>query len=118
MFIKKDLYFEIICSVLPQCFASFKISWKLQWCIIHFIGLPVKQPVFAKKFVKVEVEDRFAYLSDEDNSDDNKDDEDWSPSKELEKPKQQTYNGILFILSFNAVTPLGFCIDSKANNIS
>ena len=82
-------------------------------------GLPVKNPALNKKKVeKIEVEDRFAYLSDEDNSDDNKDDEDWSPSKELEKPKQQTYNGILFILSFNAVTPLGFCIDSKANNIS
>uniref|UniRef100_A0A7M5WT21 Uncharacterized protein n=2 Tax=Clytia hemisphaerica TaxID=252671 RepID=A0A7M5WT21_9CNID len=56
----------------------------------YFIGLPVKQPVFSRKFEKVEVEDRFAYLSDEDNSDDNKEDEDWSPSKELVKLKQHS----------------------------
>eukprot|EP00111_Clytia_hemisphaerica_P020841 TCONS_00061461-protein len=48
-------------------------------------GLPVKQPVFGKKVEKIEVEDRFAYLSDEDHSDDNKDDEDWSPSKEIQQ---------------------------------
>ena len=53
----------------------------------------MKQPVFAKKFEKIEVEDRFAYLSDEDNSDNNENDEDWSPSKELQKPKHQTHNG-------------------------
>ena len=49
-------------------------------------GLPVKNPALNKKKVeKIEVEDRFAYLSDEDNSDDNKDDEDWSPSKEIQQ---------------------------------
>uniref|UniRef100_A0A7M5XKZ9 Uncharacterized protein n=1 Tax=Clytia hemisphaerica TaxID=252671 RepID=A0A7M5XKZ9_9CNID len=47
-------------------------------------GLPVKNPALNKKKVEtIEVEDRFAYLSDEDHSDDNKDDEDWSPSKEI-----------------------------------
>ena len=53
--------------------------------VFWFSGLPVKQPVFGKKVEKIEVEDRFAYLSDEDNSDDNKDDEDWSPSKEIQQ---------------------------------
>ena len=46
----------------------------------------MKKPVFTKKVKKIAVEDRFAYLSDED-SDDNKDDEDWSPSKKVQTNK-------------------------------
>uniref|UniRef100_A0A7M5WQK4 Uncharacterized protein n=1 Tax=Clytia hemisphaerica TaxID=252671 RepID=A0A7M5WQK4_9CNID len=59
-------------------------------------GLPVKNPALNKKKVeKIEVEDRFAYLSDEDHSDDNKDDEDWSPSKEI-----STWSGGDFLLIY------------------
>ena len=60
----------------------------------------MKNPAFNKKKVeKIEVEDRFAYLSDED-SDDKNDDEDWSPSKEISSWSGKTNIQVSLVLKF------------------